>query len=87
LRHAEKQEKTEKTAKKGKKGVSLTYRPKGPNEREKMNYYLELALPLLGTIQIPISLVLGAVAFTFSMAAFIGLLIATELDNRNAAKK
>jgi hypothetical protein len=36
LRHAEKQEKTEKTTKKGKKTVSLTYRPKGPEEREKM---------------------------------------------------
>jgi hypothetical protein len=35
LRHAEKQEKTEKTTKKGKKTVSLTYRPKGPKEREK----------------------------------------------------
>jgi hypothetical protein len=36
LRHAEKQEKTEKTTKKGKKRVSLTYSPKGPEEREKM---------------------------------------------------
>jgi hypothetical protein len=36
LRHAEKQKKTEKNTKKDKNLLLLTYRPKGPNEREKM---------------------------------------------------
>jgi hypothetical protein len=49
-----------------------------------MNYYLIMELPLFGTIHMPLSLVLGGIAFTFGMLAFVGLIIAGEMDNRRA---
>jgi hypothetical protein len=42
--------KTEKNAKKGKKLLSLTYRPKGPKEREKMTKFILNMVFLFGAL-------------------------------------
>ena len=49
-----------------------------------MNYYLEIALPLIGIIEMPLSLALGLVAFTFAMLSIAALIIAGEIDRKAA---
>jgi hypothetical protein len=51
-----------------------------------MNFYFEIALPLLGTVQIPVSLVLGTMAFTLGMFFVVAIMIGIEIDNRRAQK-
>jgi hypothetical protein len=51
-----------------------------------MNYYLIMELPLLGTIEMPLSLALGGIAVTLGMLAMTALIIAGEIDNRRAAE-
>jgi hypothetical protein len=47
-----------------------------------MNWNLIINLPLVGSFSMPLSLALGAVAFTLSMLAFTALIIAGEIDNK-----
>jgi hypothetical protein len=47
-----------------------------------MSYYLTITLPLVGSFTMPLTVALGIVAFTLSMAAMAALLIAGEIDNK-----
>ena len=49
-----------------------------------MNYYLEMALPLVGIVEIPVFLAFGLVAFTFAMLSITALIIAGEIDRKAA---